>query len=224
MRSVFVAGSSARRTGIPTYVPPASRRANFGTKLSAPTRAPSPISTPIPTTLSTPMVTLRPTLGKVKLLMRGPYYVHGTPWPLSLGRATSHGCIRLLNEDAIALARLVQAAAGAVISAATTDSLAAALYDTRELELPRPVPFQIVYELAEVRGDTLALYPDVYGMARGAARAQVLGALARAGHDTSLVDRAVLRRLLARAARRPQAVWVDSLISLPAGPETTRMP
>lgn len=164
-------------------------------------------------------------MGKVKLQMRGPYYVHGTPWPLSLGSAASHGCIRMLNDDAIALARLVQVAGGAAINEEATDSLAGALYETREVDLPFPVPFSIAYDLAEVRGDTLFVYPDVYRVAtRAAIRAQALAALARAEYDTTAIDDAVLRRVLARGARQRQAVWVDSLIPLPADPDIPRIP
>ena len=163
-------------------------------------------------------------MGKVKLQMRGPYFLHGTPWPLSIGSAASHGCIRMLNEDAIALARLVQSAGGAAIDSATTDSLAGPLYDTRELDLRRPVPFIIVYDLAEVRADTLYVYPDVYRVGHGAPRAHVLAALARAEYVTAAVDQAILRRVLARATRRPQAVWVDSLFTLPTEPDMPRIP
>ena len=163
-------------------------------------------------------------MGKVKLHMRGPYFLHGTPLPLSIGSPASHGCIRMLNEHAIALARLVQGAGGALVDDATTDSLAGPLYETREIELPRPIPFRITYDLAEVRHDTLFVYPDVYRTGRGTQRAHVLAALASAEYDTTRVDRVMLHRLLARATRRPQAVWVDSLIPMPIDPDMPRMP
>jgi murein L,D-transpeptidase YcbB/YkuD len=163
-------------------------------------------------------------MGKVKLQMRGPYFVHGTPWPLSLGSAASHGCIRMLNADAVALARLVQVAGGAAIDDPTTDSLAGALYETREIDLPRPVPFRVTYDLAEVRDDTLLVYPDVYRLAGGLIRGRVLAALAEAGYDITEIDNGLLRRVLARAARRPQAVWVDDLLQARAGPDIPRIP
>ena len=118
----------------------------------------------------------------------------------------------------------MQSAGGAAIDSATTDSLAGSLFDTRELDLRRPVPFIIVYDLAEVRADTLYVYPDVYRVGRVASRAHVLAALARAEYDTAAVDQAILRRVLARATRRPQAVWVDSLFTLPTEPDMPRIP
>jgi lipoprotein-anchoring transpeptidase ErfK/SrfK len=36
------------------------------------------------------------------------YGIHGSPEPRMIGKSTSHGCVRLTNWDALALARLVQ--------------------------------------------------------------------------------------------------------------------
>lgn len=154
-------------------------------------------------------------MGKVKLLMHGPYYLHGTPFSASLGHAASHGCIRMRNADAITIARLVQLYGGARISSAETDSLAGASYATRIVDLPAPIAFEVVYELAEVRAGLLAVYPDVYRQARGTRREEALLALDRAGHDTALVDDAALRRLLRRATTHAATAPVDSIVHEP---------
>jgi lipoprotein-anchoring transpeptidase ErfK/SrfK len=36
------------------------------------------------------------------------YGIHGTPEPDKVGKTQSHGCVRLTNWDALALARLVK--------------------------------------------------------------------------------------------------------------------
>ena len=41
-------------------------------------------------------------------LTKETYGIHGTPEPESIGKATSHGCVRLTNWDAEELARLVK--------------------------------------------------------------------------------------------------------------------
>src|SRR3954470_4436275 len=46
-------------------------------------------------------------MGRVKINFRPMYFLHGTPLDASIGSAASHGCIRLHNADAIALAQLV---------------------------------------------------------------------------------------------------------------------
>src|SRR5690606_20448163 len=46
-------------------------------------------------------------LGRFKLDLGDAYYLHGTPYPQSIGTATTHGCIRLLDEDLEYLFRTV---------------------------------------------------------------------------------------------------------------------
>ena len=51
----------------------------------------------------------------VKIYFRAPYYfIHGTNNPGSIGEAASHGCIRMVPEDASALARRIERAGGNV--------------------------------------------------------------------------------------------------------------
>lgn len=51
----------------------------------------------------------------VKIYFRAPYYfIHGTNNPDSIGEAASHGCIRMVPEDASALARRIERAGGGV--------------------------------------------------------------------------------------------------------------
>jgi len=51
----------------------------------------------------------------VKIYFRAPaYYIHGTNNPNSIGEAASHGCIRMTEDDAMSLARLIESAGGSV--------------------------------------------------------------------------------------------------------------
>ena len=51
----------------------------------------------------------------VKIYFRAPdYYIHGTNNPGSIGSAASHGCLRMTEGDAKALARRIQKAGGSV--------------------------------------------------------------------------------------------------------------
>ncbi len=51
----------------------------------------------------------------VKIYFDPPYYfIHGTNDPGSIGEAASHGCIRMTEGDATALARKIQSAGGSV--------------------------------------------------------------------------------------------------------------
>jgi lipoprotein-anchoring transpeptidase ErfK/SrfK len=51
----------------------------------------------------------------VKIYFQAPYYfIHGTNNPDSIGEAASHGCLRMVPEDASALARRIERAGGHV--------------------------------------------------------------------------------------------------------------
>ena len=151
-------------------------------------------------------------MGRVKLLLGGPYYVHGTPFVTSIGRAASHGCVRMRDDDAIALAKLVQAWAGVAMTDSAVAAVLADTATTHAVDLPVPVPLDIVYEIAEVRHDSLVLHPDVYGRDGARARALALGAVLAAGRDTSRLRSAVLRTALRRARSRHVAIPLDSLL------------
>jgi lipoprotein-anchoring transpeptidase ErfK/SrfK len=154
-------------------------------------------------------------MGKVKLLLGASYYVHGTPATASIGRAASHGCIRMRDADAIALARLVLASAGVPASDSAIAAILGDSMTTYTAELPVPVAADVVYEIAEVRHDSLLLHPDVYGREAGRARALALLAVDRAGRDTALLRKPVLAAALRRARGRHVAVALDSLLRSP---------
>lgn len=148
-------------------------------------------------------------LGKVKLPFRSIYYVHGTPDSGSLGKAASHGCVRLANADAIELAVLIQRS---LLSAQAHDSILAAALPSLEpiaVRLPAPVPIQIRYDLVELRNDTLLVYPDPYGLGK-TPRSDAVGVLARAGLDTTDVDYARLGALRRYPIRKALALPVRS--------------
>ncbi|HEX7048757.1 MAG TPA: L,D-transpeptidase [Longimicrobiales bacterium] len=51
----------------------------------------------------------------VKIYFREPsYFIHGTNDPASIGAAASHGCIRMTESDAVALAHRIEKAGGSV--------------------------------------------------------------------------------------------------------------
>jgi lipoprotein-anchoring transpeptidase ErfK/SrfK len=55
-------------------------------------------------------------VGLVWIDLSKPHYgIHGTPDPALIGHATSHGCIRLTNWDALELASLVKPGTPAIL-------------------------------------------------------------------------------------------------------------
>jgi hypothetical protein len=101
-------------------------------------------------------------MGRVKLPFHGLYYIHGTHRDTEIGRPASRGCVRLRNEDAIALARLIHQHGSPSLSPAEVDRLAADPRRTRTVRLELPVSVEVGYRLVEVRDGGLAVYRDIY--------------------------------------------------------------
>ncbi len=151
-------------------------------------------------------------MGRVKLQLGDMFFAHGTPFPTSVGRPASHGCLRMRNADAIELATLVQRLAGLPLDSASLDTLTVQRWETRRVPLPVRIPVDVVYRVAEVRDGTLTLYPDVYRRRVGRMAADAMVALAGAGIDTMMVDREAVRRLVSRVAGRPISAPMRALV------------
>jgi hypothetical protein len=140
-------------------------------------------------------------MGRVKLNFAPLYFLPGTPLAGSIGSAASHGCIRLRNADAIALAELVHRHGSPRLTEEQIARLAADTA-TRRVELENPVPITLRYDRVELRDDSLFVYRDVYGLTTSSAMRQVIETLAGLGVDTMMVDTARLRALTRNVARR----------------------
>jgi murein L,D-transpeptidase YcbB/YkuD len=83
-------------------------------------------------------------MGRVKIFFLPPdYYVHGTNEEDSLGQAESHGCIRMRNGEAIALARMIMANGGEAREPSWFRRVLNRMTHTQEVGLSRPVPFLV---------------------------------------------------------------------------------
>lgn len=151
-------------------------------------------------------------MGPAKLNFHELYFLHGTPWEQSLGSAASHGCVRMARDDVLELARLVLAAARPDVRPEEVDA-AESDRRTRRYTLRRPVSLVVEYRTAEVRGDSLELHPDVYGLERGTLRSRALEALRLAGVPEGRVDTARLDSLVRAGRRRHARLAVADLLS-----------
>lgn len=150
-------------------------------------------------------------MGKVKMALGSKLYMHGTPQPKSIGKAASHACIRMRNDDAVALARLVQEHGGANVPAERMSVIMSRWATTYPVSLPRLVAVNIVYHLVELRGDEMQFHPDVYRRGRAGVMSDGLALLASAGYDTAAVDRDVLGRMAKRGERAPYTAKIAEL-------------
>jgi lipoprotein-anchoring transpeptidase ErfK/SrfK len=83
-------------------------------------------------------------MGRVKMFFREPdLYIHGTALPSSLGRARSHGCVRMRNTDAVELARIVMVNAGEPKTPEWFQQTIEKADTSREVQLPRPMRVRV---------------------------------------------------------------------------------
>jgi lipoprotein-anchoring transpeptidase ErfK/SrfK len=83
-------------------------------------------------------------LGRAQLVYRAPNSIHGTTERESLGKAASHGSIRVANEVAMELARQVMEAGGAGKDERWYREARESQTERREVLIPKPVPIRVV--------------------------------------------------------------------------------
>jgi len=135
-------------------------------------------------------------MGRVKLFFAPLYFIHGTPAAASIGTPASHGCVRLLNRDAVALAQLLHERARPTAAASEIPKILAS-GQTRRSDFRAPAALTIRYDPVVVDSGEVRIYPDIYRYDAVHPEA-VIQALIRAGYDPASVERAKVRALLAR--------------------------
>lgn len=83
-------------------------------------------------------------MGRARLIFNRPYTIHGTDALDSLGKAASHGSIRIANEHAIELAELLLREGGAWQGEAWFQSMLEDPTVMHEIMLERPIPIDVV--------------------------------------------------------------------------------
>jgi lipoprotein-anchoring transpeptidase ErfK/SrfK len=82
-------------------------------------------------------------LGTAQLVYDPPRSIHGTNDPTSIGKAVSHGSIRVTNEVAEQLARMVMEAGGAPKDEAWFAAARSNRTEKQIVDLPRPIPIRV---------------------------------------------------------------------------------
>lgn len=83
-------------------------------------------------------------LGRAQLVYQAPNSIHGTNEPESLGKAVSHGSIRVSNEVAMQLARDVMEAGGAGRDEAWYRRARENRTERQDVSIPNPIPIRVV--------------------------------------------------------------------------------
>jgi hypothetical protein len=151
-------------------------------------------------------------MGRVKMNFAPLLYIHSTWMRGGVGDPSSHGCVHVMNEDVIELARLVHKYATPNISDELLDELAANPQETREINFRNSIPFDVVYNVATVQNNFLYVYPDVYDrIPENAYVAQVKDVLEEHGVRPQDVDDSKLVELIEQAQTTRAVMSLDAL-------------
>lgn len=83
-------------------------------------------------------------MGRVKIFFSEPdYYIHGTEAEESLGRAASHGCLRMSNDQVVELAQAIMEHGGETRPASWFRRIINHFRDTEEVRLSQPLPMTV---------------------------------------------------------------------------------
>jgi hypothetical protein len=83
-------------------------------------------------------------LGRAQLVYDAPRSIHGTNEPESLGKAESHGSIRIANDVAVRLARMVMESGGARRDESFFQQVRENRRERVEVAIPNPIPIRVV--------------------------------------------------------------------------------
>jgi lipoprotein-anchoring transpeptidase ErfK/SrfK len=82
-------------------------------------------------------------LGRIQLVYDPPRSIHGTNQPSSIGKAVSHGSIRVANDVGVQLAKMVMEAGGAAKDEAWYTQAQANRTEKQIVDLPQPIPIRV---------------------------------------------------------------------------------
>lgn len=155
-------------------------------------------------------------MGRVKLNFRPLYFLHGSPLEGSIGSAASHGCIRLKNVDAIALAMTVLRAGSPHVTDDEVSAIATSSA-TRFIDLDRPVALDMRYDRVVIRSDSIFIYQDIYRLATRSLRDEVTAVLGARLTDGAL-NPAALDAFTARVPPAGKAAAIADLVDVRKSP------
>ncbi len=120
-------------------------------------------------------------LGVVKMPMQRAVMLHGTNSQSSVGRAASHGCMRMYNKDAGDLAWYLQTHFSDKTDPKLRDVYAKNRRTTYYVKLNQNVPVDIIYDPVAVANGELNFFPDYYGKVRSRKEEAIITAITASG-------------------------------------------
>jgi hypothetical protein len=162
-------------------------------------------------------------LGTVQIVYDPPRTIHGTNEPESIGKAVSHGSIRMRNAEAEELAQMVMQAGGAPKDAAWIQQARSNRTVRQEVQLPNPIPIRVmngVDNADAIEGDRPAAGATSDSAGGGSRARPAAGGTSRS--DTASRSRSSRSDTTARSSRTARPDTAARSSSRPARRDTAR--
>jgi len=159
-------------------------------------------------------------LGPVKMKLNSAIMIHGTSKPSSIGRAASHGCMRMHSEKAKELARYIQKSMTELIDAELFEKYEEQSRRSFHVNLKQHVPVDIVYEVVEIKGNKLYVYQDVYYRVKDKAKL-IVNKLQEEGYDPEDIDMDYVRKWVKKSKKADLSLNISKLIAMKHNKELT---
>lgn len=148
-------------------------------------------------------------LGVVKMIMESGIRIHGTNNPSSIGRARSHACLRMRNEDAREVAWAIQSRYSEKDDPELLEKYRRNRRSTYWVKLFQTVPVYTEYIQVERKDDRLVLHPNPYWH-RGF-EAQLADALR--DHPEIILDKNLIKKLNNMRRRKTVEIPLQQVLS-----------
>lgn len=150
-------------------------------------------------------------LGRVKMDLGGAILVHGTNKEHTVGTPASHGCMRMIKDNVIAVARYIQEQVTTQSSPELFDNYEKKNRQSFHVKLENPVPVNIVYDLVAIRDGELNLFSDVYYKHANKIKL-VEEKLQNAGYDLAEFDVTYLAATIKESKNKDLSLKIDDLL------------
>ncbi len=101
-------------------------------------------------------------LGPVKMPVKGDVILHGTNQESSIGRAASHGCMRMKNKEAMELAWFLQTRYSNRKDESWFERYQQNRRQTYWVRLEQQIPVSVTYDLISRSQESFTIHPDIY--------------------------------------------------------------
>lgn len=150
-------------------------------------------------------------LGRVKMDLGGAILIHGTNKEHTVGTPASHGCMRMIKDNVIAVARYIQEHVTTQTSPELFDNYDKKNRQSFTVKLENPVPVNIVYDLVAIQDGTLNLFSDVYYKHANKIKL-VEEELQSAGYDLTEFDVPYLEATIKESKNKDLSLKIDELL------------